>query len=619
MGLDEQGSVQEHGDSKRPPAEYEPPTSQSQNHSEAVDLKGRPVDKSKTGRWRAAPFLNAINVADFQAAIGVPINLVPYLAGTMHQPLSEAANTTTNFLGTSYLIAVFGGFLADSYIGAFFTICAGGTLAMSGLGLLVLSTALPKLQPAPCGPTGPCKPAGARYMAPLYVALYALALGTGLVKPNIVSLGGDQFDDSSPKERKQGVRFFVWFYGFTNVGLFMAFTLGVYLQDDVSRSWGYGFSLMLYAACFLFFIMGFGILRHQLPTGSFLTRMAQVIFASLRKSKAPAAADPKELYNPAVSQLKVMLSHSSNLRFLDKAATIDEVDKNALAAAERPNPWRLCSVTQVEESKRLIQFIPVWITLAPVTLVFSQLSTFTVQQGATLDRKLGPHFEIPPASLGLIVPLVSLVSVPIYEILVVPVARRYTKSPYGFLPLQRLGLSLGFAIIAMVCAALVERKRLSYVRDMHLQALPLGAYVLPMRFWYLIPQFIASAQVEFFLYVASYQFFYHEAAQTTRSVGSSFTYAASSMGYFFSTIIVKITNQVTHDNHGGSWLKVRLNNGGLENFYWLLSALIAIDLLLFMVVAHFYQYKYDWYRLDTTLESETEGKVRSISAPVTAD
>jgi peptide/histidine transporter 3/4 len=151
-------------------------------------------------------------------------------------------------------------------------------------------------------------------MAPLYAALYIIAFGTGLVKPNTASLGGDQFDDSDPKERKQSVGFFAWFYFFANLGLLFAFTLGVYLQDNVSRSWGYGFSFMLYAVCFLIFLSGFKIFRHKVPSGSFLTRMAQVIVASARKWNAPLPEDPQGLYNPAVNQIKVKLGHTISLR-----------------------------------------------------------------------------------------------------------------------------------------------------------------------------------------------------------------------------------------------------------------------------------------------------------------
>ncbi|CAM6084584.1 unnamed protein product [Calypogeia fissa] len=616
--MTDQGS---HGNFKLqpPPGDelgYEPPISQPQNapenYSEAVDLRGRPVNKSKTGRWKASVFIYAITLVSFMVAVGVPANLVPYLAATMHQPVATAATIVTNVYGTSYLLSVLGGFVADRYGGSFFTIVAGGTSFMLGLGVLVLSTAWSKLQPAPClsRAAGACKPAGARYMAPLFVALYTIALGSGLAKPNCVAMGGDQFDATSPKEKKQSVHFFVYYNFSINLGFFIAFTAGVYLQDDVSRSWGYGFFLMLYAACFMFFLMGVNVLRHKLPCGSFLTRIAQVVVASFRKWNAPVPANPAELYNPAVDlRLKVKLSHTNNLRFLDRAAIIDEVDKNALVAS-RPDAWRLCSGTQVEEAKRLMQFVPVWITISPLTLVFAQISTFTVQQGQTLDRRLGPHFVIPPASLSVMLAIAGMVNILIYDRIFVPLAKRFTRCPYGLAPLQRLGISLAISILTMICAALVERKRLTYVREMHLQALPLGAYVLPMKFWYLLPQFVLTAQQELFMYIAANQFFYYESAQTTLSVGSSFTYSASALGYYFSTIIVNLTNHVTRHEHGGSWLEGQLNNGGLEKFYWLLAVFIGVDLILFMVAAHFYQYKHDWYLLETP-QPETDSKVLS--------
>lgn len=186
------------------------------------------------------------------------------------------------------------------------------------MGLLTASAGLSTLQPAPCAPLpAVCNPAGSRYMAPLYVALYTVAFGTGLVKPNTVALGGDQFDDMDPAEKKQSVRFFTWFYFAFNIGLIFACSLGVYLQDDVSRSWGYGFSLMLYGVCFLFFVLGVPKFRHITPTGSFLTRAAQVLVASLRKWKAPAPASTQELYNPGpTARLNFKLSHTPKLRYV---------------------------------------------------------------------------------------------------------------------------------------------------------------------------------------------------------------------------------------------------------------------------------------------------------------
>ncbi|KAL2633980.1 hypothetical protein R1flu_005459 [Riccia fluitans] len=130
--------------------------------------------------------------------------------------------------------------------------------------------------------------------------------------------------------------------------------------------------------------------------------------------------------------------------------------------------------------------VPIWATTCCVSLVFSQLVTFTVSQGASLDRKWGEHFEVPAASPSAIFVIISLLAVPIYNRLFVPLVRKYTKHPYGLSPLQRLGLSIISAILLMCVAALVEKKRVTCVKDLGLEELPLGSYGLPMRCggWY---------------------------------------------------------------------------------------------------------------------------------------
>jgi peptide/histidine transporter 3/4 len=46
--------------------------------------------------------------------------LVTYLTGTMHLGNAASANIVTNFVGTSFMLCLFGGFLGDTYVGRLF-------------------------------------------------------------------------------------------------------------------------------------------------------------------------------------------------------------------------------------------------------------------------------------------------------------------------------------------------------------------------------------------------------------------------------------------------------------------------------------------------------------------
>ena len=49
--------------------------------------------------------------------LGIAVNLVTYLTATMHLGNATSANTVTNFLGTSFMFCLLGGFIADTFLG----------------------------------------------------------------------------------------------------------------------------------------------------------------------------------------------------------------------------------------------------------------------------------------------------------------------------------------------------------------------------------------------------------------------------------------------------------------------------------------------------------------------
>lgn len=60
--------------------------------------------------------------------MGIAVNLVTYLVGTMHLPSATSANIVTDFMGTSFLLCLLGGFLADTFLGRHKTIAIFATV-----------------------------------------------------------------------------------------------------------------------------------------------------------------------------------------------------------------------------------------------------------------------------------------------------------------------------------------------------------------------------------------------------------------------------------------------------------------------------------------------------------
>lgn len=66
--------------------------------------------------------LEGIEICERLSTMGIAVNLVTYLTGTMHLPSATSANIVTDFMGTSFLLCLLGGFLADSFLGRYKTI-----------------------------------------------------------------------------------------------------------------------------------------------------------------------------------------------------------------------------------------------------------------------------------------------------------------------------------------------------------------------------------------------------------------------------------------------------------------------------------------------------------------
>lgn len=240
------------------------------------------------------------------------------------------------------------------------------------------------------------------------------------------------------------------------------------------------------------------------------------------------------------------------------------------------NRWRLCTVTQVEEFKSFIRILPVWASTIALSISFAQLSTFFISQASIMDRKLGPHFEIPAGSIPVFAAINALILVPTYEKIIVPLLRSKTGHRRGLTSLQRMGVGLFISIFALISAALVEKKRRDYSKPSSLSV-----------FW-LFPQFFLIGSAEVFTYVGQLEFFYDEATDGTRSISSAMFLSEIGIGSWLSTAIVKIIEATTGGVEKG-WLQNNLNKSRLDYFYWILAAINAFNFLNYLVVAWLYK------------------------------
>lgn len=251
------------------------------------------------------------------------------------------------------------------------------------------------------------------------------------------------------------------------------------------------------------------------------------------------------------------------------------------------NPWSLCTVTQVEELKSIIGLLPIWASGIVFATVYSQMSTMFVLQGNTMDQHIGPHFEIPSASLSLFDTVSVLFWAPIYDQFIVPLARKFTGHDRGFTQLQRMGIGLVISIFAMVVAGILEVVRLHYVREHGF----FDVKQIPMSIFWQVPQYFLIGCAEVFTFIGQLEFFYDQAPDAMRSLCSALSLTTVALGNYLSTVLVTIVTKVTTKGGKLGWIPDNLNRGHLDYFYWLLAILSLLNFFVYLWIAKCYTYK----------------------------
>ncbi|KAJ1399957.1 Proton-dependent oligopeptide transporter family [Sesbania bispinosa] len=558
----------------------------------SVNIKGELAVKRETGTWKACPFILGTFFCERLAYYGIASNLVIHLTTKLHEGLVSAARNVTTFQGTCYLTPLLGSFFADAYWGRYWTIVVFYGIYLIGICILILSATIPSLEPMECV-NSVCPSATLAQSAVFFLGLYMIALGTGGIKPCIWPFGADQFDDTDRRERASKGSFFNWNYFTSNIGALISVTMLVWIEENVGWGLGYGIVASFIGIAIIILFLGTPIYRFQRPGGSPLTRICQVVAAALHKWKLEVPQDSCLLFEKAVRNSSFegspRLEHTDGLRFLDKAAVISDVEKES---AEVNNPWRLCTVTQVEELKILIRMFPIWATGIIFCAVYAQMSSLFVEQGKMMDTTIA-SFTIPAASLSTFDIIGVIIWVPIYDRGIVPIARRFTGKVRGFSELQRMGIGLFLSIICMSAAALVESKRLLIAKDLGLidEDVP-----VPLSILWQIPQYFLLGAAEVFTFVGQHEFFYEQAPDAMRSFCSALALLTNSMGNYLSSLILIIVDYLTTEDGSSGWITDNLNEGHLNYFFWLLAGLSFLNMLVYIVYARRYKHKKPYHR-----------------------
>ncbi|XP_070027739.1 protein NRT1/ PTR FAMILY 4.5-like [Nicotiana sylvestris] len=535
------------------------------------------------------------------------VSLVTYFYGFMNFNITKSATAVTNFMGTAFLLALFGAFLSDTYLSRFKTCVLFGCFEVVGYALLAVQAHFRQLRPFPCkdvplSQLNQCESANKGQLAILYAGLYLVAIGTGGVKAATPPLGADQYDEKDPKEAAKLSSYFNWLMFFLTTGALFGVTFVVWISENQGWDWSFAACSIVVGLAILFLTMGKSLYRNNVSNGSPITRIMQVFVVALRNRNLPLPENEHEIHDKESRNDTEILRKTDQFRFLDRA-TIMRTDQNPFTSSAH-GPWKLCTVTQVEETKIVVRMLPIILSTVFMNTCLAQLQTFTIQQSTTMDRKIH-KFEVPGASIPAIPLLFMIILIPIYERVFIPIARKFTGIPTGIRQLQRIGVGLVLSAMSMAVAAIVEkhRKTVAIKHNMVESATP-----LPMSVFWLGYQYAIFGLADMFTFVGLMDFFYSESSSSMKALSTAISWSSLAIGYYTSSVVVSIVNKVS-----GGWLdNNNLNKDKLDYFYWLLAGLSVLNFGFYLLCASWYKYKkVDVNPEDVLLSKEAKGKIET--------
>ncbi|CAM0903027.1 unnamed protein product [Alopecurus aequalis] len=534
---------------------------------EARDLEARKAIPCSDKALKVILGLQFLEVAAFY---GVYLSLIVYLQDVLHGDCASNVAAVNVWAGVSYLMPVLGAAIADSFWGKYKTVLIGLSVSVVGMAMVTTSATLPSLRPPPCALSAYCAPATPSQKLVFFTGIYLCAVGIGASKAVFMSFAAEQFDDEvedgkNASERGAKASYFSWYYAVANMAMLTAGTLLVWVEDKVS--WGLGYGIC--ASCVAVAVVGLAttapMYRILPPVGSPLKDVLQVLVAFSRKLTLAVPDDATELYeddgvsNTLVHLVRERLLHSDQFRFLDKAAIFTDEDLDQ----DGDRPWRLCTVTQVEELKTLLRLIPIWLTSAVYFIANTQAQTTFVQQGTKTDS------QIPAASLTSVQTVCVAACVAVYNRAVAPAVT--------FTPLQLMGLGHATAALAVAVAACTETRRLRMAGDHH-----------GMGIAWLLPQYVLMAVSDASLSVGQLEFFYDQSPGTMRGASTAFYFMSVSLGNLINSQLVKLVAYVTAAGGRTGWFPPELDDGHLNYYFVLVVAVTVVNFAVFVALAKNY-------------------------------
>ncbi|KAI9107807.1 hypothetical protein K1719_021143 [Acacia pycnantha] len=536
---------------------------------------------SSVGRRRGGlitmPFIIANETLAKVAMVGLMPNMVLYLTEIYNLQVPKAANAIFFWFAASNFAPLFAAFVADSFIGRFFSIAFGSVFSFLGMTLLWITSMIPELRPKAN------QSATTSQMAFLVSSLGLTSIGAGGLSCSI-AFGADQVNNKeNPKNQKVLETFISWYIASQALACLLALTLLVYAQDQLGWGIGFGIPPGLMVLSIVSFLLASPLYVKNKPHSSLFTGFARVIVVAFKNRKFPFPPNSAAKYHH--NKGSDLLVPSNKLRFLNRACIIKNPEQDINPDGTASNPWSLCTTEQVEELKAIIKVLPLWSTNIIMTVITTQ-SSFRVLQAKTMNRHITSNFQIPPGSYNAFTMLFLFITVGIYDRIIIPLASKIAKKPVQISAKTRMGIGLFFGVLDLVASAIIENKRRNTAIRHGFADNPKG--VVDMSAMWLLVHLGLVGIAEAFNAIGQSEFYYSEFPRTMSSIGSSLYCLGMGMGNLMAALILSIVDGVTSRGGKQSWVSSNLNKGHYDWYFWVLAVIGAVNFVYYLVCSWAY-------------------------------
>ncbi|CAH1243902.1 SLC15A4 [Branchiostoma lanceolatum] len=501
-----------------------------------------------------------VEVCERIAYYAIVSNLVLYCTRDLDYTSTEAVIISLVFSGSGCFLSPLGGYLADSCAGRYRTIVGGCLLLACGMALLPVA-AFPYVELF-----GEEYDLGQETERGVFlIGLFLVAVGQGGIKPNVGPFAAQQTTEMTMETERS---FFNWFFWMLNLGAGFSLAVIAWIQQDAS-----------------FWI---GFLIPVITSGITLLTLLICRCAGRIKAEEPRGS--------AVSTVTLILRDAVKNRL--RHGSHRHVDQGILDYAKEEFGGRWCE-TRVEEVRTLGRLVPIFLLQIMYRVVFFQMQTSYFLQGERMDLRLfssdeedpeNEPWSMPVAALNLFYVVPVMVLVPTMDKIVYPFLDR---KGIHLTMLKRIGIGMFLGIVSICVAAFVEiaRKRVMEEDGGSFQQVVAGEAFesSTLSIFWQVPQFTLIGLAEVFAMTAGIQFAYTEAPRDLRGLLQGCFSLTVGLGGYMGSVVAEVVNVAT-DAGGDDWFPEELNDGFVERYFFLLAAMLAVNLAAFISVARGYTY-----------------------------